>query len=444
MKKTFILFTICICLILVSCDNDTLYQTNNKSRQNETSSDNNPTKDEYINTAKNTGNLDSITVTPSDDPLVICVDKENESMISQVTEMWEAVNPCVLTKLIVIPQDSEKAETVIDDLRIQIMSGEGPDCFFLRTAHPNYEKYPVMFNDPEKTMNSDIFLCLDEYLQRAGNIDMSKYNNTVMSAGRNSEGQYILPYTYEYLFLIYDFNDDSSQEENPYVKASLMENHSCRLFGQIIDYENNELLLSADDIISTAEHFEEITDDLFNLTNGKMLNPLLDYVGISTNRWTELSTPSKPAYKRDFTFFPITNTDGGITAGITSYAAISKYTKQPENAFSFIDFLYSDTVLKGSNELSELEGYNLAINYIFTMGISVDNDTFKDSIKVLNEADKEEVFQLSEQINYAHFYTEEDRTINEYLTKILSTDDDSKRREIAEQLYDDLWMQVSE
>ncbi len=63
----------------------------------------------------------------------------------------------------------------------------------------------------------------------------------------------------------------------------------------------------------------------------------------------ELSIQREPAWKGNnaHTFWVLPNTGGGVTACINVYTAINSHTKQSENAFSFLDLVYSPQVLSG-------------------------------------------------------------------------------------------------
>lgn len=41
---------------------------------------------------------------------------------------------------------------------------------------------------------------------------------------------------------------------------------------------------------------------------------------------------------------PLYNTEGGVSAGITSYVCVNRNTKRPEDAFQVVDFLFKTEV----------------------------------------------------------------------------------------------------
>ena len=250
MKKKLVIYLFLVSFLLVSC----------KKSEKEVVVDGN--NDMITDTSADTLK-DMIVAKSTDEPIRVCVNEFYKNSMMDVVDVWEDMNPGVKIELIVIPQDEEKAKLMMPELKTQIMAGKGPDVFFLMTSDPRYEtEYPVLFSDPSKEMSAGIFLPLDDYIERAQYIDMSKYNEVIMNAGKLSDTQYILPYTYDFLLVVYDLAEQVNHESPLILKNTLSGYYSQRLFGDIVDYKNDELMITQDDIINASEYFQETLNQL--------------------------------------------------------------------------------------------------------------------------------------------------------------------------------------
>jgi len=106
-----------------------------------------------------------------------------------------------------LPQSSVKRSTKLQRLRTEIMAGEGPDLFIVQTTcnSMNSDLYKdALFNYPEKSMEVGLFLPLDEYMENSSRFtDWDAQTQAVLEAGRNREGQMLIPMVYHIPLLIY-------------------------------------------------------------------------------------------------------------------------------------------------------------------------------------------------------------------------------------------------
>ena len=151
--------------------------------------------------------------------LTICVDSGTEGIGSMIEDGWSNLDEGMKTDLVVIPSDETAAQTKITELRTEIMSGGGPDVFLLSA-----DSSQRLFEDPKKTMYSDTFLPLDDYMSDAKHMKPEEWNQTVLESGRTEEGQVVLPVLYSY----YAFAFQTSCLENPgEIPSSLDEILAC-------------------------------------------------------------------------------------------------------------------------------------------------------------------------------------------------------------------------
>ena len=100
--------------------------------------------------------------------------------------------------------------TAVSRLRVEILAGGGPDVFIMRyketagTSGLNYDAGDVLFKYPQKVMESGLFLPLDDYIENnTKHTEWEKFPQAVMAAGRNSEGQQIVPINFTFPVIVY-------------------------------------------------------------------------------------------------------------------------------------------------------------------------------------------------------------------------------------------------
>ena len=144
------------------------------------------------------------------DTLRICVDSHFADPESSVDQEYanrkyfqglaeEIKLECGIEKIAfeILPQEGTKRETRLQRLRTEIMSGSGPDLFIMQTVTASGDGMfykPALFNFPEKNIESGLFLPLDTYMDNNTRFtDWGAQTKAVLDAGRNEEGQLIIP-----------------------------------------------------------------------------------------------------------------------------------------------------------------------------------------------------------------------------------------------------------
>ncbi len=285
--------------------------------------------------------------------LTICVDVELEPMVDIAVDIFKKIHKNVFVVLEVIPADSAAAEAKVTKLRTQTLAGEGPDVFVMSCPDYKYlEKKVSLFANPEITIRSDVFLPLDDYIANATYMDVTKWNTTMMDAGKTEDGQMVIPITYTYYGYVQDgkaFDDESvptswdtfSAWENKDVKTqtqSWMPMTFPYLFGDLCDYDARTVLYSEDEVY-----------DVLNSVNTYMNVGRFEGMeeGSVISGKSDLSLLKCFAGKENTAYFTLPNVEGKTTAFITSYAAVNANTKDPDLAFSFMDVLCSDEWMGG-------------------------------------------------------------------------------------------------
>lgn len=201
--------------------------------------------------------------------LVICTDEVYKDTVEALAEDWQKMKNGLDVEIISIPQDAALAETKITELRTEIMSGAGPDVFIMGSnINTTDSDTSVLFPNPEKTMHSNFFLPLDDYIDNAQYMNPDNWNQKIMSAGKTEEGQMTLPIAYTYCAYAFYTAD---LENFSFIPASWEELVQCSVpivgkcvsngallwlsqtFGELADYEDETLAFSEGELQKRME-----------------------------------------------------------------------------------------------------------------------------------------------------------------------------------------------
>lgn len=267
-----------------------------------------------------------------------------------------------------IPTGGAERDTAIDRIRTEIMSGEGPDVFIVQGDYLLYDT--ALFQMPEKAMELGFFLPLDEYIKSAEYAEWDKFTEIVMEAGRNEEGQQLVPLTYMLPAAMYrksDVQHTPSQQmtweemQNTkelqdavvrlgagYTSCGYEDDPIEFILGDLADYKKEILLFTEEELL---EHVTEVLQYSAEYIENKYAEKRYcskTHLGAGFNNTGgegEFSTNGgilNGLTERDpLTLVPLYSNDGGSTAVITAFAAVNRNTKYPVEAFKVIDLLMS-------------------------------------------------------------------------------------------------------
>ncbi len=390
-------------------------------------------------------------VTHEDGILKICTDSGCKDSARQLVDVWERLNHNSRAELIVIPQDTSAAETMISEMRTETLSGKGPDVFLLQCANPNTaDDLPLLFSNPEKMMYSDVFLPLDSLMEKAEYLKTENLNPKILEAGKTQEGRMILPVCYDYYVYAFPENELTIKEKISSWKdlmdcndPKVMSAVSSRIFsqfydipGKYVDYDNEEPVLTEKELLQLAEEAADYQEKGWKFVGEEETLP--NVYSLGDGMFSDLEKDAKNAH----VIFGLANTEGGITANITLYAAINRNTQQPEKAFSFLDLLFSDEITSGKGFS---DGDAVFGNLItFPEGFSICNHVLEKACSRISEEDAKAVKEMNERINAVRFHCDLDKEMNDLFRKVSGTDDERERENEVNQVYDKIWMILSE
>ena len=341
-----------------------------------------------------------------------------------------------------LPQSSVERSTKLQRLRTEIMAGEGPDLFIVQTTcnSMNSDLYKdALFNYPEKSLEVGLFLPLDEYMENSSRFtDWDAQTQAVLEAGRNREGQMLIPMVYHIPLLIYP----AEGVDIPYTteltrRAILDDEDTAKLgavlysavsykkdgdktatwthydavrdtLGQYADYEKEELLFTEEELYSVASEAFELKKVM-----GKNEWPYYEW----TDAFTGDLTGKIRSSDVERCLLPRYTKDGGVTARVMSFMAVNRSTQFPEEAFSVIDYLMRE----------EAQSKSMLYDYYFCDGFPLQNDLGSEE-KPLNAARGEkglpepymsELLQIKDQITAVNIEGELDVTLNDMMNSLI-------------------------
>ena len=103
-----------------------------------------------------------------------------------------------------LPRTGAERESQLTSIRTEILAGKGPDIFICCCPNFNYDNSKPLFLFPNQVMERRAFLPLDSYLENAEYMEWDKLFQPVMEAGKNEEGQQLLPMSYQITAMLFD------------------------------------------------------------------------------------------------------------------------------------------------------------------------------------------------------------------------------------------------
>jgi len=332
------------------------------------------------------------------DPLTICMDLEYVRELIGV-EPGVILNEFLYTleesgglsdvEIVYVPKHGSDREAILDRIRVEIMSGGGPDVFIMN-CFGSFDRWNEWGSDPliafpEQAMENGLFLPLDEYMKNnAVYAEWDKQNQAILAAGRNEEGQQVIPLSYTLPLICFKKTDVDidltgksytwdemlvDPEISPYTRLladcttpTWHDGHDVSLaldgtqyvefaLGKIADFEKEELCFTEEELCHVIEDVVELHEVLSEAskTMERDTKGELDY--FSTYLGSELVSGDRSLFDHfdpedPLTMFPLYSVNGGVSASILSWAAVNRNTDRPEDAYTVIDLLMRDYVQK--------------------------------------------------------------------------------------------------
>ena len=295
-------------------------------------------------------------------------------LIEEIAEKYSAEHENVTIEIEVLPfgKDDGDRDAFIEQMRVAIMAGKGPDVYLFPTSLAGNE---MLFNDLKLNMQNGIFREISAYYEADEELHKEELNQTVMDAGTYGKARYILPLRYDFPVLavnqenmksygltVEDINTTDkliktvleSQDQvlvnAAYIDALYMD----YFFPQFVDYENREVLVTDDEIATYLKQYQE----WYNRFYADYWSDDLGYAGPSwvkdykyeESSWINEGYPfnleklssvldSKMIAKvldEDIEMYPLYSADGSLIAHIEYWGAVGSNCEYPDIAYDFL------------------------------------------------------------------------------------------------------------
>ncbi|NBJ89776.1 extracellular solute-binding protein [Acutalibacter sp. 1XD8-36] len=328
-----------------------------------------------------------------------------------------------------IPENGVERSTALTRIRTEIMAGKGPDLFIC-AQRASIDDTPF-FNFPVKAMSNHIFMQLDDYIEKAEYMEWDKLQPVVMAAGKNSEGQQILPLTYTFNATFFD-NTYTPENQLPMAWEEMIGDQDLNIrvsacfadmgdiIGSLADYDKDIPAFSEDELKTLMAKqiaaCRSIPEKMAMEERPPM--PIIDLQNLS---FADISLEKD----QEYTIIPAYNLSGGITANITTFAAINRNTRYPDEAFRIIDYLLSAGVQQTSPIFQDrMEGLPVYVD-------TGNESTPSSSAWKMNETNFKQIYEAQKQINIAKFPGPLDMCIKE----VRASRDDKELEKKAHEQY---------
>lgn len=363
-------------------------------------------RDGIKDTVAKTENLEETTGLKTVSVLVDLVDDAPAEAITKTLNKVPGFGEEFMYQLEILPPsfNAQERDIAITRVRTEIMAGKGPDLFIC--AHKLYGynaglDTTLFFKFPVQAMSNHLFLPLDNYIENAGNIDWDSLQPVVMNAGRNEEGQQIIPLTYTFEATLFDSSytpeakfpmawEQMTEDPDPNIRAA-SDGYLYNIIGNLADYSKDAPAFSEDELLewvakqydtwqSIPEEFRDVPRVWMD--QGYLSDPDVD-ISLSG--------------EEEYTMIPLYNRLGGVTANITTVAAINRNARYPDEAFRVIDYLLDPEV----QQTSDIFQYCMQGLPVYTG--TGNSDTPSGSCWQMNETNYKAITEMQEQINAANF-----------------------------------------
>ena len=402
----------------------------------------------------------------------------------------------------ILPVDDPERQTRLDSLRTELMTGKGPDVFLLGCNKPSGKRFDGsahtgnlyqcerLFQSVSSAMENKEFLPLDSFLEQSEFIDTNEIEPAILEAGRTEERQMILPLTVTFPIAVLrraalqhpesvpeSFEDavscDESGFRNAYGYAAFYQ--FTDMFGSLADFSSEKLLFSKEELLHRVQEALSLRNeslfeaaDLKKSTDWQGAIPAEGFDGLLKAGSIEIidTTFWLPGYydsrqeegKYDQMLVPLRNAEGGLTAGITSYACINRNTKRPEDAFRVLEFLFRNEVQSCIGEGDGGKGECFQTDILsYTYGVPAKKTALKDwehsfyqqyVSQYSGKQDNTEAFAeytaLRNEVTHARFYGTLDQELQAMYEACLEAENDEEIEKIVSKAYDTMLMILAE
>lgn len=311
------------------------------------------------------------------------------SALTRVVAFYQTSHPGSKVDLQMIPAEGSEREIVLQSLRTQIMSGDGPDVFLLPSGSVpgsmGQQEQDGLFRDVEVCMRNGNFADLSAYYDADTELNKEDLQQEIMDAGCYDGKRYVLPIRWDMPVVC----ADQAKLEKAGLDVSLFSKGALPvidavletgdldlifdanflpecvlcLFPNLLDYESGEVRLTQEEMEDFFKKRKAIADspwpDSFEPGGTAMLTNLISY---SRNENGEFALSGRGSYYMttlkkcvdmvgmakaqgvEMLLLPLPATDGSTVAEITYFGAVNAGSDKTEAAYHFLRCLLTPDV----------------------------------------------------------------------------------------------------
>ena len=328
---------------------------------------------------------DSAVGTASDDTisLWIVTEKTGAFMMNDLTEdliaSFQESHTDVAIDLEILPTDTEERGIRLESLRAEILAGKGPDIYLMPTVPDGFTmdwKDELLFRDVKQSMYNELFADISSFYNADTDLVTEELQVAVMDAGTIGEARYVLPLWYNISTLMinpevlqtYDLSEMDVagsvdqlyevviQKNDPKLtfSSSLPTKYETSMIPELINYDTEEILVSADNLENRLRKFQQInyleaTEEEEYIQNAYACDA---QAYMASNRfWNDGDHPlfigtltealksqvvGAAADRTDYLAYPLRSSDGSVVAEVTYWGAIDANCENVELAYAFL------------------------------------------------------------------------------------------------------------
>lgn len=296
-----------------------------------------------------------------------------QELLEAMAELFSAEHPETSVRLEQIPTD----ENMLQRLRTQIMAGNGPDAYILKSDNE-------LFPDVYQSMYNGLFEDISGYYDSDTQLGKDALHTGIMNAGVINEGRYVLPLRFDFPVAYVDVEqfeslggsldmieggiinifDNFLDTQNPnLISGVTISNYLERVSAfnflpNAIDYDVRQVLLTTEDVALHLRSLQKVraigkavaagndstlfcirfpfhfNENIVGLTHSVWPDHICMYIGRAYGLLT--STVYEKISGKDIEMIPIAAADGDLVADVTHFAAIGYGCDDPGLAYEFI------------------------------------------------------------------------------------------------------------
>lgn len=338
-------------------------------------------------------------------------------------------------------QSGTEREAMLQRIRTEIMTGNGPDVFICCTEDAGGAEVAGsrLFPYLSKSISDGLFLPLDEYIDHFQLVDPAELAEPVFAGGKDREGkQAVAPLCYSIPCMVWEQGAVGAQTYSGQTWSNVLsggdpvlseqlrwiwpvstfpedttrrDDHGTGLpyiYSDLLDYEHKKIGITEERLTALLK---DSIPALRQIVEGEAAAPNW---ALFFSRFLSMGlfpTPQQSPENTDLSVIPLRNEQGGTTAVVSMYGAVSADTRRPEDAAFVVEYLLSEEY--------QSKGKVFRIHTSFgepTIFININSQAEGDTL--LTPATQESWRAAVEQINRVYFPTPADMELNNMLEEI--------------------------